>query len=103
MTDLDRGSDRVVRRAKRFLSPSQKYEIVLQLVQQELGQELPDGPTWRVRFHHEIRGIGPTCGVIAWMQVLGELGVSGSICQRGTSREIEGSTDRFGEILFLIR
>lgn len=36
MSELDRGSDRVGRRSKRFLSPSQKYEIWLQLVGQEV-------------------------------------------------------------------
>ena len=36
MTDPDRGTDRAGRRAKRFLSPSQKYEIFLQLVRQEV-------------------------------------------------------------------
>jgi transposase-like protein len=36
MTELDRGADRAGRRAKRFLSPSQKYEIWLQLVRQEV-------------------------------------------------------------------
>ncbi len=36
MTDSDRRTDRAGRRAKRFLSPSQKYEIWLQLVRQEL-------------------------------------------------------------------
>ena len=35
MTDQERGSDRIGRRAKRFLSPLQKYEIWLQLVRQE--------------------------------------------------------------------
>src|ERR687898_993727 len=35
MTDQERGSDRLGRRAKRFLSPLQKYEIWLQLVRQE--------------------------------------------------------------------
>src|ERR671936_1865633 len=35
MTELERGSDRLGRRAKRFLSPSQKYEIWLQLVRGE--------------------------------------------------------------------
>ena len=35
MTELDRGTDRPGRRKKRFLSPSQKYEIWLQLVRQE--------------------------------------------------------------------
>lgn len=36
MTDPDRGADRAERRAKRFLSPLQKYEIFLQLVRQEV-------------------------------------------------------------------
>ena len=36
MTELDRGTDRAGRRAKRFLSPSRKYEIWLQLVRQEV-------------------------------------------------------------------
>jgi transposase len=36
MTDSDRGTDRAGRRSKRFLSPSQKYEIWLQLVRQEV-------------------------------------------------------------------
>jgi transposase-like protein len=35
MTDQERGSDRLGRRAKRFLSPLQKYEIWLQLVRGE--------------------------------------------------------------------
>ena len=35
MTDQERGSDRIGRRAKRFLSPLQKYEIWLQLVRGE--------------------------------------------------------------------
>lgn len=35
MSELDRGTDRAGRRAKRFLSPSQKYEIWLQLVRGE--------------------------------------------------------------------
>src|SRR6266516_2944245 len=35
MTDLQRGTDRLGRRAKRFLSPTQKYEIWLQLVRGE--------------------------------------------------------------------
>ena len=35
MSEIDRGIDGVGRRAKRFLSPSQKYEIWLQLVRQE--------------------------------------------------------------------
>jgi len=35
MSDSSRGTDRLGRRAKRFLSPSQKYEIWLQLVRQE--------------------------------------------------------------------
>ena len=36
MSELDRGTDRAGRRAKRLLSPSQKYEIWLQLVRQEV-------------------------------------------------------------------
>ena len=36
MSDQQRGTDRAGRRAKRFLSPSQKYEVFLQLVRQEL-------------------------------------------------------------------
>jgi len=36
MTDTERGTDRAGRRSKRFLSPSQKYEIWLQLVRQEV-------------------------------------------------------------------
>jgi transposase len=36
MSELDRGTDRAGRRSKRFLSPSQKYEIYLQLVRQEV-------------------------------------------------------------------
>jgi len=36
MSDSQRGSDRAGRRSKRFLSPSQKYEIWLQLVRQEV-------------------------------------------------------------------
>ena len=36
MSELDRGTDRAGRRWKRFLSPSQKYEIWLQLVRQEV-------------------------------------------------------------------
>jgi transposase len=36
MSDIDRGTDRAGRRKKRFLSPSQKYEIWLQLVRQEV-------------------------------------------------------------------
>jgi transposase len=35
MTDQERGSDRLGRRAKRFLTPSQRYEIWLQLVRGE--------------------------------------------------------------------
>jgi transposase len=35
MADGQRSTDRAGRRAKRFLSPSQKYEIWLQLVRQE--------------------------------------------------------------------
>jgi transposase len=36
MPDPDRGTDRAGRRAKRFLTPLQKYEIFLQLVRQEV-------------------------------------------------------------------
>jgi transposase len=36
MTQLDRGADRRGRRSKRFLSASQKYEIWLQLIRQEV-------------------------------------------------------------------
>ena len=36
MTDPDRGTDRAGRRAKRFLTPSQKYEVFLQLIRQEV-------------------------------------------------------------------
>lgn len=36
MTDSTRGTDRGGRRAKRFLTPLQKYEIFLQLVRQEV-------------------------------------------------------------------
>lgn len=35
MNESQRGIDRAGRRSKRFLSPSQKYEIFLQLVRQE--------------------------------------------------------------------
>src|SRR5438046_4532707 len=35
MSDLSRGTDRLGRRAKRFLTPLQKYETWLQLVRQE--------------------------------------------------------------------
>jgi transposase len=38
MTQQDRGRDRLGRRAKRFLSPSQKYQLWLQLVTGELRQ-----------------------------------------------------------------
>ena len=36
MSELDGGTDRARRRSKRFLSPSQKYEIWLQLIRQEV-------------------------------------------------------------------
>ena len=36
MPDPDRGTDRAGRRAKRFLTPSQKYEVFIQLVRQEM-------------------------------------------------------------------
>jgi transposase-like protein len=35
VTELERGTDRLGRRAKRFLSPTQKYEVWLQLVRGE--------------------------------------------------------------------
>jgi transposase-like protein len=35
MTEFDRGTDRLGRRAKRFLTPLQKYEVWLQLVRGE--------------------------------------------------------------------
>ena len=35
MTEPERGTDRAGRRAKRFLAPSQKYEIWLELLRQE--------------------------------------------------------------------
>jgi transposase len=35
MPEPERGTDRLGRRAKRFFSPSQKYEVWLQLVRQE--------------------------------------------------------------------
>jgi transposase len=36
MTEPDRGTDRAGRRAKRFLTPLQKYEIFLQLIRQDV-------------------------------------------------------------------
>jgi len=36
MTEISRGADRAGRRAKRFLTPSLKYEIWLQLVRKEV-------------------------------------------------------------------
>jgi transposase len=36
MADPERGTDRAGRRAKRFLTPLQKYEVFLQLVRQEV-------------------------------------------------------------------
>ena len=36
MTEPDRGTDRAGRRAKRFLTPLEKYEIWLQLIRQEV-------------------------------------------------------------------
>lgn len=38
MTEESRGVDRAGRRKKRFLTPSQKYEIWLQLLRQEVTQ-----------------------------------------------------------------
>ena len=50
MTDPDRGTDRAVRRAKRFLTPLQKYEIFLQLVRQEVTlAEVADNWKWTAR------------------------------------------------------
>jgi transposase len=47
MPDPTRGTDRAGRRAKRFLTPLQKYEIFLQLVRQEVTMaEAAD--TWQV-------------------------------------------------------
>jgi hypothetical protein len=36
LTEDTRGTDRAGRRAKRFLTPSQKYEVFLQLLRQEV-------------------------------------------------------------------
>jgi hypothetical protein len=36
MSELDHGTDRAASRGERFLAPSQKYEIWLQLVRQEV-------------------------------------------------------------------
>lgn len=36
MTEQDRGKDRAGRRTKRFLTPTEKYEIWLQIVRQEV-------------------------------------------------------------------
>ena len=47
MSDLDRGTDRAGRRAKRFLTPLQKYEIFLQLVRQEVTLA-EAAETWKV-------------------------------------------------------
>jgi transposase len=48
MTELERGTDRLGRRAKRFLTPLQKYEIWLQLVRgdhhQRGGRPVRGGP-----------------------------------------------------------
>src|SRR6266487_6631522 len=70
MTEYERGTDRLGRRAKRFLTPLQKYEIWLQLVRGEttIGEVADrfevDRSTrvpqlrWRI-----VRGIlGVTCG-----------------------------------------
>ena len=45
MTDLERGTDRLGRRAKRFLTPLQKYEVWLQLVRGETTISAPPPPT----------------------------------------------------------
>lgn len=47
MPDPNRGTDRVGRRSKRFLTPSQKYEIFLQLVRQEVTM-MEAAETWQV-------------------------------------------------------
>ena len=50
MSETTHGTDRSCRRAKRFLTPSQKYEIWLQLVRQEVtiaGRGRPSGWTGR--------------------------------------------------------
>jgi transposase len=47
MSDPTRGTDRGGSRAKRFLSPSQKYEIFLQLVRQEVTMA-EAAETWKV-------------------------------------------------------
>jgi transposase len=47
MSDSDRGTDRAGRRAKRFLTPLQKYEIFLQLVRQEVTLA-EAAETWKV-------------------------------------------------------
>ena len=56
MSEPDRGIERVGRRGKRFLSPSQKYEIWLQLVRQEVtiaeaaaGQHVDRSTIMRIR------------------------------------------------------
>jgi len=46
MREQSRGTDRAGRRAKRFLSPSQKYEIWLQLVRGET--TMADAAWWQV-------------------------------------------------------
>lgn len=47
MPDPTRGTDRAGRRSKRFLTPSQKYEIFLQLVRQEVTM-LEAAENWQV-------------------------------------------------------
>lgn len=47
MPDSTRGTDRAGRRSKRFLTPSQKYEIFLQLVRQEVTM-MEAADTWQV-------------------------------------------------------
>ena len=47
MPDPTRGTDRAGRRSKRFLTPSQKYEIFLQLVRQEVTM-MEAAETWHV-------------------------------------------------------
>lgn len=47
MPDPTRGTDRAGRRSKRFLTPSQKYEIFLQLVRHEVTM-MEAAETWKV-------------------------------------------------------
>lgn len=50
MTELQRGTDRSARRAKRFLMPVQKYEVWLRLVGGETTiSKAATGSGWTVR------------------------------------------------------